>query len=107
MTLRTALVVVALVVAPMVVFAVAKSTSTPARAGGWSAYAPSGSNIGAEDTSAERTAITSDVVRWKRHHPGGSCRITPPSSARCMTADGSPADLEARVATVAVPSASP
>lgn len=107
MRLRTACIVVALVVVPAVVFAVAKSTASPARAGGWSAYPPSGSTVGAQDISAERVAIKADVARWQRHHPGGSCRIIAPGSARCTTAGGLPADLEALVATVTAPSTSP
>jgi hypothetical protein len=63
--------------------------------------------VGAQDVSAERVAIKADVARWQRHHPGGSCRIIAPGSARCTTAGGLPADLEALVATVTAPSTSP
>jgi hypothetical protein len=114
--LRVILIVLALVVVPAVVFAVAKTTAAPARPAGWTAYPQPGatvssstaySTVGTEDKAAEKFAIKADVVKWKRHHPGGACRITPPSSAQCTTAGGLPADLVALVATAIAPSTNP
>jgi hypothetical protein len=114
--LRVVLIVLALVVAPAVVFAVAKTTTTATKPAGWTAYPQPGatvssstgySTVGTENKAAEKLAIKADVVKWERHHPGGSCRITPPSSAQCTTAGGLPADLVALVATAIAPSTTP
>jgi hypothetical protein len=109
--LRVVLIVLALVVAPVVVFAVAKTTTTATKPAGWTAYPQPGatvssstgySTVGVEDKAAERDAIKADVAKWERNHPGGTCRIAPPSSAQCTTADALPANL-AVIAIVSPP----
>lgn len=104
------MIVLALVVAPAVVFAVARTTAAPATIGGWSAYPPAGaavSTAGVEQVSAEKAAIRADVAKWKRRHPGGSCQITPPDSAQCTTADGMTSDLVVLVDAIVVSSNTP
>ena len=101
----TALIFLALVVAPAVAFAVAKNHPAPAPVIGWTAYVAHTSNLGAAKTKAEKAAIQidpakweaaaikSDTAKWETNHPGGSCTISYPDSAHCTTADGLPAYL--------------
>jgi hypothetical protein len=105
--LRIALIVSALVVAPAIVFAVAKNHPAPAPAVGWTAYAAPAPSVGAANTKAEREAIQTDVAKWETDHPGGSCTISYPDSAHCTTADGLPADLVALIATTVTTSEAP
>jgi hypothetical protein len=101
-------VIVALVAAPAAVFALVKASQpavAPRAHRTMTAVSASGSAgaVTVEDVSAEKKALTSDVVRWKAHHPGGTCAIQSSSSAQCTTADGLPADLQVLAVTSTAP----
>jgi hypothetical protein len=95
--LRIALIILALVVAPAVVFTVAKNHSAPAPVVGWTAYAPSdvtpsspGTSYviavpegGPEMTTVEVVALKPAVAKWLGQHPDGSCQVKPPHTAYC------------------------
>jgi hypothetical protein len=105
--LRIALIVLALVVAPAVAFAVSKNHPAQAPVVGWTAYVAPASSGGAANTKAEQAAIRTDVANWETSHPGGSCTISDPDSAQCQTADGLPVDFVAIVSTTVTPSGAP
>jgi hypothetical protein len=105
--LRIALIVIALVVAPAVAFAVSKNHRAQAPVVGWTAYAPPASSGSAANIKAEKAAIQTDVANWETNHPGGSCIVSYQDSAQCQTADGLPADLVVMVSTTVTRSATP
>ena len=99
MRLRTALILLGLVVLPAVVFAVAKS-STDSRAvtscsDCWTAYPTTTTS-----TNAEKAEVKSWVAKWKARHPGGTCTISYPDSAQCVGANGLPVDFVVGTTTV-------
>jgi hypothetical protein len=116
--LRIALIVLALVVVPAIVFAVAKNHPASHPFVGWTAYVAHAPTGGAANTKAEKTAqtdatkwetaaIQSDVAKWETNHPGGSCTISYPDSAYCTTADGLPADLVVMDSVTVSPTGAP
>lgn len=117
MSLRIAAVILALVVLPGIVFAVAKNHPASHPIVGWTAYAPPGATTSSGtgyvsgtttgDTTAEKAAIKFDVAKWESHHPGGTCQIALPDSAHCTTANGLPADLGVLVSTTVVQATAP
>lgn len=116
MRLRVALIVLTLVVAPAVVFAVAQTTTAPTTTAGWTAYPSPSAKVspgtayatgGTEDRATERAAIKADPAKWELGHPGGTCQITPPDSAQCTTADGLPTYLGVGVIAIVSPPAAP
>jgi hypothetical protein len=77
--LRIALIVLALVVAPVVVFAVAESSSSPKRiASPGTAYLTV--------TKVPSGDVNANVATYLRHHPADSCHIKG-SGAICATAN--------------------
>lgn len=87
--LRIALIVLALVVAPVVVFAVAESSSSPKRIGSsGAAYLTV--------TKVPSGGVSANVANYLRHHPADSCHIKG-SGAICAT--GNPDQVVVIVAT--------
>jgi hypothetical protein len=104
---RITLIVLALVVLPAVAFAVASNHPASHPFVGWTAYVAPTPSAGVVNTEAEKAAIQADVAKWETKHPGGSCTISYPDTARCETADGLPADLVALVATTVTTTSAP
>jgi superfamily II DNA or RNA helicase len=77
---KLALILVALVVLPAIVFVVARDHQARqhARAG-----------IVVTETGTVKTY----VATWLAHHPGASCTITAPNRASCTQANGSATDI--------------
>ena len=101
--LRIALIVLALVVVPAVVFAVAKNHPASHPFVGWTAYVANAPNGGDAKTKTEKAALQTAVAEWETNHPGGSCTISDPASANCTTADGLPAYLGVMVSVTPTP----
>ena len=89
MRLRIALIVLALVVAPAVVFAVAESSSSPKRIASPGAAYLTVTKVPSGDVSA-------NVANYLRHHPADSCHIKG-IGAICST--GNPDQVVVIVAT--------
>jgi len=101
--LRIALIVLALVVVPAVVFAVAKNHPASPSMVGWTAYVSHTPSSGDVKANAEKKALQTAVAEWESNHSGGSCTITGPASAYCATADGLPAEIGIMVSVTTTP----